>query len=148
MAKSSSSEPSLTIGQLARRAGLNTSAIRFYERNGVLPSAERVSGQRRYGPDALYRLGVIDTAKRAGFSLEEARLLLETDRSPELHEQLRTLAQRKLPEVEELLARALAMREWLQIASTCSCRSLDACALFDAKAPAAGGLASPVHRDP
>jgi MerR family transcriptional regulator, redox-sensitive transcriptional activator SoxR len=143
-----SAEPQLTIGQLAQRAGINTSAIRFYERNGVLPPAERISGQRRYSTEALHRLEVIDTAKRAGFTLGEARLLLETDRSPELHEQLRALAQRKLPQVEDLLARAHAMRAWLQIASTCSCESLDACALFDAKTPGAEALASSVHPRP
>jgi MerR family transcriptional regulator, redox-sensitive transcriptional activator SoxR len=143
-----SAEPQLTIGQLARRAGLNPSAIRFYERSGVLPPAERVRGQRRYGADALRRLGIIDTAQRAGFSLEEARLLLETDRSADLHERLRALAQRKLPEVEALLARAQAMRGWLEIAATCSCQSLDACALFDAPAPGADGVTSCRHGDP
>ena len=44
-------EPMLTIGQVAERAGLNTSRIRFYERTGVLPQPDRVSGQRRYHPE-------------------------------------------------------------------------------------------------
>jgi DNA-binding transcriptional MerR regulator len=66
----------LTIGQLAQRFGLKTSAIRYYERIGVLPEPERHSGQRRYGADAIKRLEVLDIAKRAGFSLDEARVLL------------------------------------------------------------------------
>ena len=58
----------LTIGQLAQRFGLNTSAIRYYEASGVLPKPARVSGQRRYGPDAIRRLEVLDVAKRAGLA--------------------------------------------------------------------------------
>jgi MerR family redox-sensitive transcriptional activator SoxR len=123
---------SLTIGQLAREAGLNTSAIRYYERVGLLPEPERESGQRRYGPDALRRLHVIDVAKRAGFTLDEAAVLLATDvdGSPG-HPQLRELAQRKLPEVDALIERAQAMRQWLSTASSCNCDTLDVCGLFD-----------------
>ena len=55
-------EPLLTIGQLADRAGLRTSHIRFYEKVGVLPEPDRVSGQRRYSPDVLHRLSIIDVA--------------------------------------------------------------------------------------
>jgi MerR family redox-sensitive transcriptional activator SoxR len=123
---------SLTIGQLAREAGLNTSAIRYYERVGLLPEPERESGQRRYGLDALRRLHVIDVAKRAGFTLDEAAVLLATDvdGSP-VHPQLRELAQRKLPEVDALIERAQAMRQWLSTASSCNCDTLDVCGLFD-----------------
>jgi MerR family transcriptional regulator, redox-sensitive transcriptional activator SoxR len=120
-------QPALTIGQVASRAGINSSAVRFYEREGVLPPAERVSGQRRYGEDTIRRLEVIDIAKRAGFNLDEVRLLLN-DTSGELP--LRELAQRKLPEVEALIARAEAMRDWLLKAQHCRCSSLELCALF------------------
>ena len=107
-------EATLTIGQVARRAGLKTSAIRYYESVGLLPEAPRESGQRRYGDDTLRRLQVIDVAKRAGFSLDEARVLLSTGNGgPPAHAQLRELAARKLPEVDELIARAQAMRAWL-----------------------------------
>src|SRR5687768_5719384 len=97
----------LTIGQLASRTGLATSAIRYYERRGVLPPAERVSGQRRYGPEAVRRLEIVGVAQRAGFTLDEARVLLDSG-AP-----LRELAARKLPEVEALIARAEEMRSWL-----------------------------------
>ena len=131
-------EDTLTIGQLARQFGLNTSAIRYYERVGVLPQPERQSGQRRYGPDAVRRLEVLETAKRAGFSLDEARLLLErTEAGTPAFEAVRDLAERKLPEVDALIARAQAMRSWLMIATDCSCTTLDACALFARAAPGA-----------
>jgi MerR family redox-sensitive transcriptional activator SoxR len=103
----------LTIGQVAKRAGLNLSAIRYYEEKGLLPDAPRVSGQRRYTEDTLARLGVIDVAKRAGFSLEDIRVLLDTsDAGQPAHQQLQDLARRKLPEVEELIARAQRVH-WL-----------------------------------
>jgi MerR family redox-sensitive transcriptional activator SoxR len=125
-------QATLTIGQLARQARLRTSAIRYYESVGVLPAPERESGQRRYTTETLRRLRVIEIAKRAGFSLDEARVLLATrDGATPAHEQLRELAERKLPEVDELIARAQAMREWLVAASGCDCETLDVCALFE-----------------
>jgi MerR family transcriptional regulator, redox-sensitive transcriptional activator SoxR len=117
----------LTIGEVARQAGLNTSAIRYYESVGLLPEPERVSGQRRYDAETVRRLRVIDVAKQAGFSLDEARVLLADPGGA----QLRTLAERKLPEVDDLIARAQAMRAWLVTASGCNCETLDVCALFD-----------------
>ena len=126
------SSPTLTIGQIAAQAGVNTSAIRFYERTGVLPEAERVGGQRRYDQTALTRLGVIEVAKRAGFSLDEVRVLLaSTDAGTPAHEQLRLLAEQKLPEVDALIERAQAVRRWLVEAARCDCQTLDVCALFE-----------------
>ena len=122
-------EPTLTIGQVARRAGLNASAIRYYERVGVLPPPERVAGQRRYTADTIRSLHVIEVAKRAGFSLDEASRLLATDEPA--HARLRELAGRKLPEVEALIGRAEAMRDWLTAAGACECETLEVCALFE-----------------
>jgi MerR family transcriptional regulator, redox-sensitive transcriptional activator SoxR len=125
-------DETLTIGALASRFHLNTSAIRYYERVGVLPAPARVSGQRRYGPDAVRRLEVLEVAKRAGFSLDESRVLLQSaDAGTPAFEALRDLAHRKLPEVEALITRAQAMRDWLLTATDCSCTSLDVCALFE-----------------
>ena len=121
----------LTIGQLAQRFGLKTSAIRYYEATGVLPEPAREHGHRRYGPDAVRRMEVLDVAKRAGFSLDEARVLLQrTEAGSPAYEALRELATRKLPEVEALIRRAEAMRDWLATATACSCTTLDVCGLF------------------
>jgi MerR family redox-sensitive transcriptional activator SoxR len=129
-------DATLTIGQIARRAGLNLSAIRYYEDKGLLPEAPRVSGQRRYTEDTLARLGVIDVAKRAGFSLDDIRVLLDAgDAGQPAHQQLQDLARRKLPEVDELIARAERVRGWLQTATSCGCNSLDVCALFAQEDP-------------
>jgi MerR family redox-sensitive transcriptional activator SoxR len=143
-------ETTLTIGQLAQRFGLRTSAIRYYEANGVLPAPARESGQRRYGPDAVRRMQVLDVAKRAGFCLDEARVLLQSAEAATgtpAFESLRELAARKLPEVEALIIRAQAMRTWLLTATDCRCATLDVCALFEPdgeKPPPAGG-AAPLH---
>ena len=124
-------DTTLGIGEVAREAGVRVSAIRFYERNGLLPAAEREGGRRRFGADTVRRLQVIGVAKQAGFSLEEIRALLDSiDRGAPAHEELRALAARKLPEVDTLIERARAMRDWLAVASDCGCESLEDCALF------------------
>ena len=126
----------LTIGQVAYAAGVNASAIRFYERHGLLPEPLRVGGQRRYDDSILRRLSALDVAKQAGFSLDEIRLLFEaTDRGAPAHSQLKQLAARKLPEIETLIARAQEVRNWLELANNCTCDDLDECSLFDQGLP-------------
>lgn len=138
-------QTTLTISQLARRFGLNSSAIRYYEARGVLPEPARENGQRRYGPDAVRRMEVLEVAKRAGLSLDEARVLLRSaEAGTPAFEALRELAARKLPEVEELVTRAQAMRDWLLMATDCSCTTLDACALFDPAAVRRGRSGAPM----
>jgi MerR family redox-sensitive transcriptional activator SoxR len=124
-------QPSLTIGQVARRAGLRTSHIRYYEDVGVLPQPERVSGQRRYDDEILHRLAIVDVAQRAGLTLEEIRELTgPREAGHNAGERLRALAERKLPDVEALIERAQAVKRWLEVASTCDCATVDVCALF------------------
>src|SRR5437868_13715799 len=65
----------MTIGEVARRAGLRASAIRYYEKIGLLPKTQRIGGQRRYEPGVLNYLEVIEVAKRAGFRMDEIRHL-------------------------------------------------------------------------
>jgi MerR family redox-sensitive transcriptional activator SoxR len=121
----------LTIGQVAARAGLRTSHIRFYERVGVLPEPERVGGQRRYGEDVLHRLSIIDVAQRAGLSLDEIAPLTGPDnRTAHAGRHIRELADEKLPQIDALIARARAVKQWLQVAQSCDCASVDVCRLF------------------
>lgn len=124
-------DTTFSIGEIAREVNISVSAIRFYEREGLLPAAERVGGKRRFGADVVRRLGVIEVAKRAGFSLDEVRALLDSiDRGAPAHEELRALAARKLPEMDALIERSQKMRDWLAVASDCGCESLEDCALF------------------
>ncbi len=129
----------MSIGEVAQRAGLRTSSIRYYESIGVLPEPERVAGQRRYGPEVLRSLATVGAAQRAGLSLTEIRELLDASRtSTPIGEHLRTLALRKLPEVDALIAHSHTIRRWLQAASTCECLTLNDCLLLrpDARPPA------------
>ena len=120
----------MRIGEVAQRAGVNTSLLRYYEEVGLLPEPERVSGQRRYDPSVLRRLAVIDVAQRAGMSLDEIRLLVQHGTEP-ISAQLRELAARKLPEIDALIERAQRVRSWLETATGCDCESIEDCALFD-----------------
>ena len=124
-------DPLLTIGTVAKRAGLNTSHIRFYERVGVLPQPVRVGGQRRYREEILHRLSIIDVAQRAGLSLDEiARLTGPESRSADASRHIRALADEKLPRIDALIVRAQAVKHWLEVAQHCDCESVDVCGLF------------------
>jgi MerR family redox-sensitive transcriptional activator SoxR len=124
----------MTIGQVACHARVRASTIRYYESIGVLPVPEREAGQRRYTRDVLRRLAIIDVAQRAGFSLEEIRQLLRHTGAGTAYESVQALAQAKLPAIVALIARAQAVRHWLEVASSCECATLDVCALFDDRA--------------
>jgi MerR family redox-sensitive transcriptional activator SoxR len=128
------SSEQLRIGEVAARAGVRASSIRYYESVGVLPEPERIAGQRCYSPEVLTRLRFIDVAQKAGFSLEEIRELLDgSGHGPASDpERLQALARRKLPSIEELIARAETMRAWLRAAADCQCPTLGDCALFAA----------------
>ena len=125
----------LTITQLAREFGLRTSAIRYYERIGILPGAERVSGRRRYAERARHRLAVVQRAREAGFTLAEIRTLfagfgdeIRADR------RWRNLAARKLAELDQAATRIATMRGLLErLRTRCHCRTLEACgkAIFE-----------------
>jgi MerR family redox-sensitive transcriptional activator SoxR len=121
----------MTIGQVAGRLGLRTSALRYYERIGLLPPIERVNGRRRYGAAMLTRLEVIDVAKRAGFTMREIRMLL-SGFSPSTPPPVRwrALATHKLGEVEDLLERATAMKRLLEEGLRCRCVRLEDCKVF------------------
>jgi MerR family transcriptional regulator, redox-sensitive transcriptional activator SoxR len=125
--------PELTIGEVARRAGVATSSIRYYERIGLLPEPDREGGQRRYDPDVLGKLGFIGVAQSAGFKLREIKELVEgVDGADGLGEQMRSLSSRKLGEIEALLERTRAMKGWLEVAKECGCATPAECALFPA----------------
>jgi MerR family transcriptional regulator, redox-sensitive transcriptional activator SoxR len=139
---------SLTIGEVAARAGVNTSHIRYYERVGVLPKPERTGGQRRYDEDVLNRLAIVDVAQRAGLTLDEIRDLTGPDKNGgPAGDRIRELAERKLPDIEALIARAQAVKAWLELARSCDCRTVDVCSLFidPAMAPPSDGKLH-VHR--
>jgi MerR family redox-sensitive transcriptional activator SoxR len=127
----------LPIGEVAQASGRSASSIRYYERVGLIPAPERVSGQRRYPRAVLRTLAVIETAQRAGLTLAEIKALLAADpgdacapKNPGPSDCLRQVATRKLPEVRALIERAERVRRWLEAAADCACPTLDDCQLF------------------
>ena len=125
--------PQLTIGEVARRAGVAASSIRYYESIGLLPEPDRLHGQRRYDQQVLGKLAFVGVAQSAGFKLEEIKDLIgAVDGADGMGAQMRALSRRKLGEVEELLARARAMKGWLEVAKQCGCETPAECALFPA----------------
>lgn len=118
----------LAIGQVACRAGVSASTIRYYEKAGLLAEPERVGGKRRYDPGVIQRLGLIEAAKRTGLTIKETYTLLygfqvETTAS----ERWQSLASSKLEEVDKLMAQLEEMRALLSYALRCECASLDEC---------------------
>ena len=119
----------LPIGEVARRAGVRASAIRYYEEAGLLEEPERVGGKRRYDEEALRRLALIGGAKRAGFTLGEIRTLLHGfPAGTGAAQRWQALASEKLVEVDDAIAQLRETRELLEEALRCDCASLDECA--------------------
>jgi len=113
----------MTIGNVAKRTGLRASAIRFYERAGLLPHPVRAGGRRVYDAAALDRLAVLERAKACGFTLAEISVLFHDQGSHS--EKWRRLATRKIAELDAAAARFLAMKEILQ--RRCECATAAEC---------------------
>ena len=125
----------LTIGEVARRAGLNTSALRWYERVGLLPAPRRVAGCRRYDPGVLHHLAAIRLAQEAGFTIAEIRgLLAGFDPGAPPGTAWHGFATRKRAEIEQVIARAERTRALLDDILGCGCPTLDSCALVAGRA--------------
>jgi MerR family redox-sensitive transcriptional activator SoxR len=118
----------MKISELASRAGLRASAIRYYESVDLLAPPHRVGGQRRYSPDALDRVLLVRFASEMGFSLAEIKFFLSglRDNAP-VGPRWKKLAARKLSEVEDSIARSLRLKTLLQNLLHCRCASLKQC---------------------
>ena len=113
----------MRIGELAQRSGISASAIRYYERLGLLPKAERHSGHRRFDDRALAQLVVVRLAKEARFSLPEIRQLV----SDFARHRWNKLAQRKRAEIDATITRLQVMSGLLERLLQCQCFDLEVC---------------------
>ncbi len=116
--------PDLSIGEVARRAGLRTSAIRYYEKVGLLPRAPRVARQRRYEPQILERLAVVRFAQFVGLRLSEIKWLLNDVPGRPPPERWRRLARQRLTQLDALMAEIGNIRELLQMTLANKCPKL------------------------
>jgi MerR family redox-sensitive transcriptional activator SoxR len=118
----------MKIGELARRAGLNASAIRYYEKQRLLAAPYRTSGQRRYPDEAVYRVLLICFAGDMGFTLAEIKIFLSGLRgNAPVGPRWRRLAHRKIEEVKRTIDRSRQLKTLLEHLLKCQCASLQVC---------------------
>lgn len=120
----------LDIAEVASRSGLASSALRFYERRGLISSGERNGLRRTYEPAVLDRLALISCAKAAGFTLAQIERFLRATPSDT---ELRARMAEKARQVDEEIARLTRMRDSLTHAVTCTHTPLVECPEFKAR---------------
>jgi len=118
----------LKIGELARNAGLRASAVRYYEKLGIVSAPDRKGNQRRYAGDALNRLLLIRFASDMGFTLAEIKIFLSGLRSDvPVGPRWRKLAHRKIKQVDASIKRSRQLKSLLQHLLHCRCPALPVC---------------------
>lgn len=119
---------SLSIGQLAERAELNASTLRYYESVGLLPTPERKNGQRRYDETLLDRIHFIKVAQQTGFSIQEIAVLLEGfEPDDSLSERWELMVKKKRAELEERKKQLNSMIQILDSGLSCKCLTWSEC---------------------
>ena len=119
---------SFEIGVIAQKTGIQTSAIRFYEKLGLLKAPPRISGRRRYSSEVLQQLRAIQIAQQAGFTLNEIGTLFSgfSEDTP-VSARWREMAKRKVEEVDALVSKAQRMKQVLEEGLRCGCVELGDC---------------------
>jgi MerR family transcriptional regulator, copper efflux regulator len=131
----------LTIGKVARAAGVGIETVRFYERSGLLePPPRTAAGYRQYPPEAVDRLGFIRRAQRLGFTLTEVAELLALHEGPVLCEDVKVRAAAKVAAIDEKVAALLAVKtELLALIQRCDVVCTTSCTVLLAPGPCGGG---------
>ena len=140
----------LTIGQLAERSGVATSALRFYESRGLIASERTAGNQRRYPQAALRRVAFVRSAQRVGLTLDEIVAALATlpeGRAPTKADWSR-LSRGWRPRIEEQIERLERLRDKLDSCIGCGCLSLRTCALNNPGDEAAARGPGAVYLEP
>ena len=145
----------LSVGQVAERSGFAPSAVRFYEREGLIPAERNAGGHRRFAPDVLRRLAFIRAATHVGLTLEEVRAALAQlpdERTPTKADWAR-ISRGWRARLEDEIASLEALRDGLTSCIGCGCLSLRRCRLSNpddraaADGPGAVFLPEPLRRD-
>jgi MerR family redox-sensitive transcriptional activator SoxR len=123
----------LSIGEVSARSGVASSALRFYERQGLIAAARTDGNQRRYERAVLRRIALIQAGRAAGVSLADIRTALgglPKSRTPS-REDWERLSNRWRDELDERIATLQALRERLTTCIGCGCLSIDKCDLLN-----------------
>jgi MerR family redox-sensitive transcriptional activator SoxR len=118
----------MLIGEVARRSGIAASTLRYYEREGLLPPPPRSSRRRTYNSAVMGRIRVIQLARSAGFSIAETREFLSnypSDSNPSARWE--KMADRKIREIDALIARGTQMKVLLRSSFKCRCTTIAEC---------------------
>lgn len=135
----------LTIGALGERTGVSTSALRFYEAQGLIHSTRSAGGQRRYPRETIRRVSFVRIAQQVGLSLDEIRAALSTlpeNRTPTRRDWER-LSRSWRPRIDAQIAMLQRLRDRLDGCIGCGCLSLDVCALANPEDRASQSGAGP-----
>ena len=137
----------MKIGELASRTAVNASALRYYQQCGLIDAPYRMSGQRRYSDDTVYRVLLIRFASDMGFTLAEIKLFLNglRDKTP-VGPRWRKLARRKIKEVAATIERCVQLKSLLEHLLECSCGSLQTCVERLSLSPALVGIPRSTYR--
>jgi MerR family redox-sensitive transcriptional activator SoxR len=118
----------LLIGEVARRAGVSTSALRYYESVGLLPPPARISKRRSYESKVLGRIRIILLALDAGFTVKETKTFISAyPLSTTPAERWRVLAAKKLAELDAQMTRLTQMKLILNDSFQCRCMRIEDC---------------------
>jgi MerR family transcriptional regulator, redox-sensitive transcriptional activator SoxR len=124
---------SLTIGEVARRTGVRTSALRYYEEAGILPAPARMNGRRIYDQDTIRQVDVLRFAQQSGFTLDEIKLLFHGfNAHTPLSARWQTLARKKLEDLAALSRQIEQMKNALTLGLECGCLRIEDCTLSPA----------------
>jgi MerR family transcriptional regulator, redox-sensitive transcriptional activator SoxR len=123
----------LTIGELSGRSGVTASALRFYERQGLIRSRRTDGNQRRYARATLRRVALVQAGKAAGVPLERIRAALDTlpNRRTPTKRDWERLSRSWARELDERIATLEAIRRRLTTCIGCGCLSLRTCGLLN-----------------
>jgi MerR family redox-sensitive transcriptional activator SoxR len=140
----------LTIGEVSERSGVSQSALRFYERQGLIAARRTDGNQRRYPSVTLRRVALVQAGKAAGIPLERIRDALDTlpDRKQPTKRDWARLSSAWRAELDERIATLEAVRDRLTTCIGCGCLSLQTCRLLnpDDEAGSLGGGANYLRR--
>ena len=118
----------MRIGQVARETGVTASALRYYEKEGLLPAPARIANRRDYDPLVIGRIRIIQVARDSGFSIAETRTFVSNYTSDSVPSaRWRAMADRKIEELDAVIAQASEMKRLLQTSFNCNCASLKDC---------------------
>lgn len=130
----------LTIGEVAARSGFAPSAVRYYEKEGLLTATRTAGGQRRFERHVLRRLAFVRAARNIGLTLEEVRAALDElpgGRTPTVQDWSR-VSRRWRSRLDEQIAALQALRDGLESCIGCGCLSLRRCRLYNPEDQLAG----------